>query len=235
MVKVTILVARASTLTARDFRTGAAAFMEQAVPLLPEGLVASMALRFCRSYFGRGSALFDAIVDIFFYTADDADEFFYLASRNGALTALATRLVSLEDSSVLVCEEYEPFLRQPPSGPSELVVTNLLVRRDGLPFPDFKRHHLDVHVPLFLELPQASTLVRSYQVSHVLDDVAICLPSGEYDGLAEIGFDNALAMASMFTSRAYMDGAGKDEAEFLDAGKTVALMSMRPVAVEAGH
>lgn len=67
-----------------------------------------------------------------------------------------------------------------------------LKRRSGLDRPAFFRWWLDQHRPIAQELPG----LRRYVISHAVDDA-----DGDFDGVAELWFDDAAAADAAFASR----------------------------------
>lgn len=94
--------------------------------------------------------------------------------------------------------------------------TILLCKRDDLTHDEFVAYHKTQHAPLFTSLPEVRQHVRKYVQCHALPLSLPGLPPPAYDGTTELWFDDADAIAKVFTAPRYMEIIRPDEAKFLD-------------------
>jgi uncharacterized protein (TIGR02118 family) len=85
----------------------------------------------------------------------------------------------------------------------------LMRRKPGLSREECQRHWREIHAPLAQRIPG----IRRYVQSHVI------VANGEepsYDGAAEIWVDDEKAATTVFQSKEYLEGAYRDEPNFVD-------------------
>ncbi|WP_426958351.1 EthD family reductase [Muricoccus radiodurans] len=88
---------------------------------------------------------------------------------------------------------------------------SFLARKPGLSAEDFQRHWREVHAPMWRDVPGVRGYVLNIPIeSHGRSDVA-ALPMGDFDGIAQVWFDDlqarAAAGASAEGKRWHGDGA----------------------------
>lgn len=94
--------------------------------------------------------------------------------------------------------------------------TILLTRKQSLTHAQFVDHHRHIHADLFMSVPAVQAHVRRYVQQHTLPVELPGLPPAKYDGITELWFDDAEAIAKVFTDPVYMECIRPDEASFLD-------------------
>ena len=94
--------------------------------------------------------------------------------------------------------------------------TILLKRKPSLTQEQFVDHHRRVHADLFMSVPVVQRLVRRYVQQHALPVTVPGMPPVKYDGVTELWFDDAEAIAQVFTDPVYLERIRPDEAAFLD-------------------
>ncbi|MCM2129380.1 EthD domain-containing protein [Larsenimonas rhizosphaerae] len=103
-----------------------------------------------------------------------------------------------------------------------LKMTMFLKRHPDLSHDEFVRHHIDQHGPLFRSIPEADRHVMRYIQTHpspLSDDAPVSVD--DYDGTAEIWFDDEAGMKAVLTSDTYRDKVFPDEKTFLDHDNTL--------------
>ena len=94
--------------------------------------------------------------------------------------------------------------------------TILLVRKPELTHAEFVRHHKEVHAALFTSIPVVRRTVRRYVQQHAVPADLPGLPPPRFDGITELWFDDADALARCFSDPEYLERIRPDEASFLD-------------------
>lgn len=94
--------------------------------------------------------------------------------------------------------------------------TILLKRKASLTQQQFVEHHKTKHASLFMSIPVVQQTVRRYVQQHALDVQMPGMPPKKYDGVTELWFDDADAIARCFTDPEYMEKVRPDEESFLD-------------------
>jgi uncharacterized protein (TIGR02118 family) len=88
----------------------------------------------------------------------------------------------------------------------------LIVKKPGISEEQFHSHWRGIHAQLALRI----TSLRRYVQSHRLPGLTASFPSPRFDGAAEIWFDNLDAALQMRESLEYLEGAYKDEPNFIN-------------------
>ncbi len=91
----------------------------------------------------------------------------------------------------------------------------LIPRRPDVAVEKFHSHWRDVHAPLATRI----TTIRRYVQSHALRSAPAGLPEAEYEGIAEVWFDDLATAAGMGDDPNYINGAGADEPNFIDQSR----------------
>lgn len=94
-----------------------------------------------------------------------------------------------------------------------------LAKRANMSHEDFVYYHKNNHAPLFTSLAEVQQHVRKYIQCHTLPVSLPGLPTLTYDGITELWFDDAEAIAKVFTAESYMQLIRPDEEKFLDLEK----------------
>lgn len=91
----------------------------------------------------------------------------------------------------------------------------LLTRRSDMTQEAFVRHQTEIHAPLFLSLPIVQETVRRYSVQHVMEPNLLGIPQ-QFDGMAEIWFDDEADLARCFSDSRFQEVLGPDNENFLN-------------------
>ena len=94
--------------------------------------------------------------------------------------------------------------------------TILLRRKASLTHDVFVEHHKTVHADLFMSIPVVKDTVRRYVQQHALPVELPGMPPAKYDGVTELWFDDADALARCFSDAEYLERVRPDEDSFLD-------------------
>jgi uncharacterized protein (TIGR02118 family) len=92
----------------------------------------------------------------------------------------------------------------------------LMVRRTDLTFEQFTRHWREIHGPLFAAQPETKQYVRRYIQDHVTGDALPGATVSDFDGIAEIWFDDISGAKAFFESDGYIQNIIPDEEAFMD-------------------
>lgn len=105
---------------------------------------------------------------------------------------------------------------RPPEG-RMIKLVYCITRRPDLSHAEFSRYWRDVHAPIGAKIPGLRKLVQSHTIRTDVDG----LPAADYDGMAELWFDD---LASLLAARASPEWAAStaNEKNFADE-KRVAL------------
>ncbi len=88
----------------------------------------------------------------------------------------------------------------------------LIVKKTGISDEQFHSHWRSVHAQLALRI----TSLRRYVQSHRMPGLTASFPSPRFDGAAEVWFDSLEAALQMRESPDYLEGAYKDEPNFIN-------------------
>src|SRR5919198_1683687 len=88
----------------------------------------------------------------------------------------------------------------------------LLPKKPGISDEQFHRHWRAVHAPLALRIAS----LRRYVQSHRLPQPVPGFSGSPYEGAAEVWFDDLQAASRMRESPEYLEGAFRDEPNFID-------------------
>lgn len=112
----------------------------------------------------------------------------------------------------------------------------LIHRHPDLTHEEFADYWKSKHAPLFAALPEAKQYVRRYVQDH-----AVGMPQGfppspvQYDGVAEIWFDDMASLTKLFTSANYLEKVRPDEMRFCDLSRCAYLVARENVVLEVGE
>ena len=105
-----------------------------------------------------------------------------------------------------------------------------LKRKPGLTRSEFSRHWRETHGPLVKSVPEFMRHVRKYVQCHIASDSAPLGATSEFDGVAELWFDNAAAIKTAFDEPRYLEVIRPDEEKFIDlAGSVIFLTEEVPM------
>lgn len=105
-----------------------------------------------------------------------------------------------------------------------LKMTMLLKRKPGLSHEEFVHHHVERHGPLFRSIPEAKVHCLRYIQTHPVPLTTDVASNADYDGTAELWFDDEAGMAAVLGSDTYRDTVFPDEQTFLDHENTLTLV-----------
>jgi uncharacterized protein (TIGR02118 family) len=88
----------------------------------------------------------------------------------------------------------------------------LITKKPGISDEQFHSHWRGIHAQLALRI----TSLRRYVQSHRLPGLTASFPASPFDGAAEVWFDDLNAALQMRESPEYLEGAYKDEPNFID-------------------
>ncbi|HUN99130.1 MAG TPA: EthD domain-containing protein [Bradyrhizobium sp.] len=97
-------------------------------------------------------------------------------------------------------------------------------RKAGMSAPDFHRYWREVHASVVKSVPEFMRHLRKYVQSHTVSEAVPGFPAepSQYDGLAELWFDNLEDVGKAFREPRYMEIIRPDEGKFADlAGSTL--------------
>jgi uncharacterized protein (TIGR02118 family) len=92
----------------------------------------------------------------------------------------------------------------------------LMVRRTDLTYQQFIQYWREVHGPLFAAQPASKRYVRRYIQDHRTGDVLPATTGSNFDGIAEIWFDDISGAKAFFESDSYRRNVIPDEEAFMD-------------------
>jgi len=103
----------------------------------------------------------------------------------------------------------------------------LLPKKSGISDEQFHRHWREVHAPLALRISS----LRRYVQSHRLPQQISGFSSSPYEGVAEVWFDNPAAALGLRENPEYLEGAFRDEPNFIDTAGLTFLVTRENVVV----
>lgn len=104
----------------------------------------------------------------------------------------------------------------------------LAKRKAGMAADDFHRYWRKQHAPLVLQM----SAMRRYVQSHRTTDVMPGFENCPYDGVAELWFDDLVALNNLPNDPEYINGAQADEANFVDMDALVFLATREHVLID---
>jgi uncharacterized protein (TIGR02118 family) len=97
-----------------------------------------------------------------------------------------------------------------------LKLSILMVRRSDLTYEQFIEHWREVHGPLFASQQESKRYVRRYIQDHVTGNSLPGTTVSQFDGVAEIWFDDIAGAKAFFGSDGYRQNVIPDEQAFMD-------------------
>lgn len=99
-------------------------------------------------------------------------------------------------------------------------LTILLARRADVSREAFSDYWLTAHAPKISALPDARRVIRSYIQQVAVSNLPEGLPIAEFDGMAELWFDDLQSAMTIMGSDEYLATIPADEPNFIDPSKT---------------
>jgi uncharacterized protein (TIGR02118 family) len=101
----------------------------------------------------------------------------------------------------------------------------LMVRRNDFTYENFLKYWREVHAPLFAAQLEAKKYVRRYIQDHRTGDTLPGTTPSNFDGIAEICFDDIAGAEAFFGSDGYKKNVIPDEEEFMNRKRCELLYS----------
>jgi uncharacterized protein (TIGR02118 family) len=92
----------------------------------------------------------------------------------------------------------------------------LMVRRSDFTYDKFIKYWRDIHAQLFAAQPASEKYVRRYVQDHRTRDASPGTTASNFDGIAEIWFDDIFGAKAFFESDGYQKNVIPDEEAFMD-------------------
>jgi uncharacterized protein (TIGR02118 family) len=92
----------------------------------------------------------------------------------------------------------------------------LMVRRSDLTYEQFIQHWREVHGPLFAAQSESKQYVRRYIQNQRTGDVLPGTVASNFDGIAELWFDDISGAKAFFESDGFRENVIHDEEAFMD-------------------
>lgn len=99
------------------------------------------------------------------------------------------------------------------------------VRKPGMSHQAFSEYWRNQHGPLVKSVPEFTRHIRKYVQCHLAGDGVPLGATGNFDGVAELWFDNIAAMEQAFSEPRYLEIIRPDELKFVDLPKCVSLIT----------
>jgi uncharacterized protein (TIGR02118 family) len=96
----------------------------------------------------------------------------------------------------------------------------MLVRRADITREQFSDYWLSEHAPKILALPGVNRVIKCYIQQVSVRDIPEGLPIADFDGLAELWFDDLESALTIMGSDEYQATIPQDEPNFIDPSKT---------------
>ena len=104
-------------------------------------------------------------------------------------------------------------------------LTICAVRKSGMSHEEFDRYWRDVHGPLVKSVEEFTRHIRRYVQCHGIASATPLGSEGQYDGIAELWFDDVASMELAFNEPRYLEVIKPDERKFVDLDKCVSYIS----------
>ena len=92
----------------------------------------------------------------------------------------------------------------------------LMIRRNDFTYETFLKYWHEVHAPLFAAQLESKQYVRRYIQGHRTGDALPGTTASNFDGIAEIWFDDISGAKAFFESDGYRQKVVPDEEAFMD-------------------
>jgi uncharacterized protein (TIGR02118 family) len=103
----------------------------------------------------------------------------------------------------------------------------LLPKRPDISTEQFHRHWREVHAPLALRIKTLKRYVQSHRIPHQVPGFS----ASPYEGVAEVWFDSVETATGLRTNPDYLEGAYKDEPNFIETSGLTFLLTRENVVV----
>ena len=114
----------------------------------------------------------------------------------------------------------------------------LLKRKPGMSFDQFDRYWDGTHGALVVSIPEFTRHVRRYSQAHIVDPTydgaGMAWKRADYDGIAEVWFDDLAAMTTAFNEPRFVALLEPDDEKFIDPA-AVAIMVTEEIEKIAFH
>jgi uncharacterized protein (TIGR02118 family) len=104
-------------------------------------------------------------------------------------------------------------------------LTIMLARRGDISREQFSHYWLNEHAPKILALTGADRVIKGYVQQVSVRDIPEGLPVADFDGMAELWFDDLQSALTIMSSDQYRATIPPDEPNFLDQSKTRIMFS----------
>jgi hypothetical protein len=106
-------------------------------------------------------------------------------------------------------------------------LTVLLPRNTSMTREAFVKYHREVHAKLLRGDEFTQSLVRRYEQAHNMGVTipGIDLPEHDFDGIAELWFDNLDDLVKYYTDDHYFEVIQPDEMRFIDHSRALVMIS----------
>ncbi len=105
----------------------------------------------------------------------------------------------------------------------------LLKRKAGMSFTAFDRYWDGTHGDLVVGIPEFARHVRRYSQAHLIDPTyggeGMAWKRADFDGIAEVWFDNLEAMRRAFNEPRFIATVGPDDHQFVDSAAVSILVT----------
>lgn len=222
MYKVTILLKRRVDLSVQEFQDR---LRSRYGPLAAKGPGLRRYVQSCALPQGytKGELLFDAIVEMWFDSADDYDR----CMRSQEFAAAREEESTLLDGSRTVVMPVDVYVIKDGAVPDDAVKNIEFVnRRPGMALEPFRSYWRNVHGPLAAKIP----VIRRYEQDHLNLLEYRKSPLPPYDGLAVTWFASTADMKRGATTPEYA-ATRADESRFLPDGHLPIMITREYVVV----
>jgi len=98
-------------------------------------------------------------------------------------------------------------------------------RKPGITHEEFDRYWRENHGPLIKSVPEVIRHVRKYVQCHIVKNAAPLGAGSDFDGVAELWFDNVDELSKAFTEPRYLEIIRPDELRFVDLANCVSMVT----------
>lgn len=114
-----------------------------------------------------------------------------------------------------------------------MIKLNILIKRlPGLTLEEFRKHWKEIHGPLFSSQPIVKQHVLRYVQAHSTGDSVGQFPVVDFDGIAQIWFENLAGVTAVFGSDNYRKDIAPDEKKFIDIESVLWIYSTEHIVIE---
>ncbi len=98
-------------------------------------------------------------------------------------------------------------------------------RKPGMTHEEFDRYWRENHGPLVRSVPEFIRHVRKYVQCHIVSNSVPLGAGSDYDGVAELWFDNLDELNRAFNEPRYLEIIRPDELKFVDLANSVSFVT----------